>query len=712
MDWTDSSAAQAPEPTPSNEPVQEDTIAPDERSKVKQLTEEVRASRAKWAPAFEGMRADARFHYGIQWAGQRSIYKETRYIANLVQQIVRKKVDALYPKDPEFYSERKPKMDFVIWDEDMATLQQVEQRVAAGIITPEDMALVQDVMEGMAERKMFDRVGRTMEIMFKHYIAEQTPAFKVQMKRYARRSVITGVSYVKLGFQRMEQTSEIRESRIADARERVARLERLMEEAQDPDWNPECAEMAEAKAMLQEAMAMPPIMREGPVFDFPLPWTIIPDAETTAINGWVGSRFIAEESLWPRSRIKEKFKVNVGTAYRPYVSRASDGDNGSLVEDEKFWDYLKLQGSSAKDDPLVCWWYVYDKRSGLVYTIADGYAGYLAPPRTPDVNLEQFFPYYPFMTNDCEAPGEIFPPSDVRVLRSMQEEYNRKREAVRQHRIANRPLYALAGELADNEDVKVLTSDYADHSIVRLSMLKEGMKVSDVFQMVVKQPVDPMLYETETDYQDMQRTSGSTSPVIGETQGATATENSIADASRTISAESNVDDFDSMMNALGRDVGILMLREVSFDTVQRIAGRGAQWPTLDGANGMHLSDEIFLKVTGGSSGRADRAQRVAAIERMSTLLVQIPGLKGEFLARRALNAMDPDMDLTDAFDTSLPSITALNAMAGKAGGQVATGDPGSDPEAQGGAGGDNGVKGGGRPTGSQPQFPAPTMAPV
>lgn len=687
----------------------ESSIPADEKKLVKQLTDEVRDARTKWGRALAGMRADARFHLGIQWAGQNSIYEETRYIANLTQQIVRKKVDALYPKDPTFRAERKKRMDFIVWDEDMDSLLQVEQRVMQGIITPEDMALIQDVQEGMASRKMFDRVGRTMELLFDHYLAEQTPSFKQQMKRFTRRSVVCGVSYMKLGFQRLDDTQEIRESRIADARERLAHLERLMTDAQNPDTDPEAASVAEARLMLQEAMNAPPEMREGPVFDFPQSWNIIPDSETTSLVGWVGSRFVAEQFMWRKSRIKEKFKVDITGGYRAYVASGGNGSGNDYQEDDKYWDFMRLQGSSDKDDPMVCWWYVYDKRSGLVYTIADGYAGFLAPPRAPDVQTDQFFPYYPFMTNDCEAEGMVFPPSDVRVLRSMQEEYNRKREAVRQHRIANRPLYVLAGEVSDNEDLKAITSDYPDHAVIKLAALKDGASASDLFQAVTKAPVDPSLYETESDYSDMQRTSGANSPVIGETTGATATESSIAEGSRTVSSESNVDDLDSVLAAVARDCGILMLREVSFETVQALVGRGAAWPQLSGGD---MSKELFLKVEGSSSKRANAAQRVAAMERMAPYLVQLPGIKPEFMIRRAFDAMDPDLDLTDAFDLSLPSITAMNSMAGKSAVQPGTGDPASDPNAQGGAGGDNAPAPGQRPPGPQPAFPAPTMAPT
>lgn len=691
-----------------NEPFDESTVSPEVRKKVSQLTEEVRASREHFADDFQRMADDAKFHYGLQWAGQHSLRTEYRYTANIIQQFVRKKVDALYAKDPTFTARRRPRMDFIVWDEDMNSLMQVEQRVAMGQILPADMELLMDVQQGLQVRKMLDGAGRTLELLQQYFMLEQTPGFKEEMKRFVRRAVVMGVSYVKLGFQRLTPTTEISSPRLADARERIERIECLMKEAADPNMVEERAELEELKQMVANDTGSTPPMREGLVYDFPSPTSVIPDMETTAINGWKGTRFVAEQFIWRRSRIKEKFKINVGSTYLPYLKASG---SGGLTEDSRFWNYLKLQGATGKEDPLVCWWYVYDKRDGLVYTIADGFPGYLAPPQKPDVQVEQFFPYYPYMTNDCESEEKIFPPSDVRLLRSMQDETNRKREAVRQHRIANRPLYVVASEAAEREDIDAMGSDYPDHSIIKLKGLAATQKVGDLFQQLVKAPVTAELYETETDFVDMQRVGGAPAPAIGEVQGATATENSIAEAARTGSNSSNVDDFESLLTRIARDGSITMLREMSFETVKTIVGPGAIWPTFTGEE---LTHELSLIVEAGSTGRPNAGQKVAMIERLSPLIVQMPGISMPKLVRYVLHNMDPDEDLTDWLDANTPSIQALNAQAkpqaaGAIGGP-STGDPATDPNAQGGQGGQNQQRGPGRPGGAQPAFPAPTMS--
>jgi hypothetical protein len=55
-----------------------------------------------------------------------------------------------------------------------------------------------------------------------------------------------------------------------------------------------------------------------------------------------------------------------------------------------------------------------------------------------------------------------------------------------------------------------------------------------------------------------------------------------------------------------------------------------------------------------------------------------------------VQTMDPAVDLTEAILEGAASITAMNAMSGPAGGaQPGTGDPATDPAAQGGKGGNN-----------------------
>ena len=89
----------------------------------------------------------------------------------------------------------------------------------------------------------------------------------------------------------------------------------------------------------------------------------------------------------------------------------------------------------------------------------------------------------------------------------------------------------------------------------------------------------------------------------------------------------------------------------------------------------------------GGEGRlkrsSDQAREAANFERIYPLLLQTPGIRPQWLAERAVRIADDSTDLTDAYEEGLPSILTQNRMA-----QASTGDPATDPNAQGDQGGD------------------------
>ena len=80
-----------------------------------------------------------------------------------------------------------------------------------------------------------------------------------------------------------------------------------------------------------------------------------------------------------------------------------------------------------------------------------------------------------------------------------------------------------------------------------------------------------------------------------------------------------------------------------------------------------------------SQGKYLQAAELAKLEKVMPVLLQIPGMKAEKLAEVVLANLDVNFKLTDFFDPLRPSIVAQNGNQ-----QVSTGDPRTDPNAQGG----------------------------
>ena len=97
--------------------------------------------------------------------------------------------------------------------------------------------------------------------------------------------------------------------------------------------------------------------------------------------------------------------------------------------------------------------------------------------------------------------------------------------------------------------------------------------------------------------------------------------------------------------------------------VKKIVGQGAVWPAEPVAQ--DIANEILLEIEAGSMGRPNQAQEIANAQRLMPLLIQLPGIDPEFLAKDTLRRLDDRLDLTEAFKSALPSIVAMNgAMSG------------------------------------------------
>ena len=127
---------------------------------------------------------------------------------------------------------------------------------------------------------------------------------------------------------------------------------------------------------------------------------------------------------------------------------------------------------------------------------------------------------------------------------------------------------------------------------------------------------------------------------------------------------SNIDDIDDLLTAMARAGSQILLQECSVDTVKRIVGEGAVWPDM---SRQQIADELWLQIEAGSTGRPNQAQEIANAERIFPILMAVPDIKPEFLAKELIKRLDDKLDITQAFQSMLPSIIAMNGMASRLG---------------------------------------------
>lgn len=660
---------------------------PDEEAAfVKEWVDRINRAKVHWGPNFTQMRKNTKFVRGQQWSDDAT---DDRYVANLTLRHINQRVAQIYARNPKVVARRKARMEFKIWDGDAEKISGARAVMQASLTGEVDQTAAQraqillaDFQEGMARRQQMTKIARTLEYVAQFSLDEPTPKFKLQLKQLVRRVATCRVGYIKLGYQRLLSMTPELEARIKDTTDQISRIEMLAADVADEVIKEGDAKREELKLALKALQDKANVvLREGILFDFPRAWSLIIDPAMVQLKGFVGAEWLAQEYTFSPDRVKQIYKLDVGEQFRAYDSKG--GDAKGLDKKCRVWE-------------------CYDLVSGLSFTLCEGYPCYLKAPAAPDIKLDQGHPFYALTFNDLEDDENPFPPSDSEIIAPMQKEHNRTREAMRQHRIANKP--AMMGPKgALGADTKTRLATHEDNEYIEYE-LPPTMKIGDAIVAKPTVAIDPNLYQTGPIFEDVLRSTGDQEASLGGTSGSTATEVSVAENTRSSNISSNVDDLDEFLTDVMRGVGQVLLLEMSPETVKKIVGPGAMWPELSREE---VSNELYLEVRAGSSGRPNRSTRLSAREKIMPLLLQIPGVKAEPLAKDLLLDMDDTIEVEDYMDPGALSMTAQNGMKGPMeGAPTATGGA----MAQGPAGAQNAPKPTGSPAQPQNQAPAPTTS--
>lgn len=625
------------------------------RNLVSELISRVQNAKGIHKDAFKRMKEDMElvFHgYDPKnWSAD-------KYSVNLAQRHVQQRTAALYAKNPRCVAKRRQRMNYTLWDgsvemlqDAMQTRQMAEQN---GAPIPQAVGMVlQEYDRVQAENAKIDKISQTLEILFHYFMQESQPTFKSQMKALVRRMLTTGVGYVKLGFQREMQRKPEISARMNDIQVRLDHLKRLAEDAAEGEINENDAEFEELTLSLKALGEEPQvIVREGLMFDFPDSTSIIVDPRCKQLRGFIGARWVAHQMFFSPDEIEEIYGKCVDD-YTSYEVQGRSHDSSKNTQEPG-------DGNAKKNtnEGMVCVYEIYDKPSGMVYTVAEGFDDFLVDPAEPELKLETFWPLFTLVCNEVEHEKEIYPPSDVHLMRAMVDEYNRAREGLREHRRANRPGYlSPTGMLNDDEKAKLATRPA--HAVITIDGLASGQKSEDVVTPLKTVGIDPNLYEVKTVFDDVQLAVGAQEANFGGVAGATATETSVAESSRMSALGAQVDELDSFMSDLARASGAILFQQMSAEQVKKIAGPGAVWPEL---TAQEIADEVMLEIEAGSTGKPNQAAELKNLQTVLPYIIQIPGINPEWLAKEVLKRMDDKLDLDAALAQGVQSIVAQNGM--------------------------------------------------
>ena len=690
-------------------------VSEQRKSLVRALSLRIKDAKKFWEPQFERIREDIRFAGGDQWhdAEQRmSDAASDKFQVNFTQRELNQQVSAIYAKNPTIVCERRKRLEYMVWDGDDRTLQQAQmtlqqaapliqqagqaqslvqqyemQRQAnPGMVSPEPpviaqarqvagnlpapvvqaQAIIRDYMSGVARKALFDRIGETAELVLNHQLDEQSPDFESQMKHLLMREKTTGAGFVAVKYQRTNETVVTTSASHVDVLNRVNLVKQLLEESGEDELDDAQKEqlVLELQALQAELAGKVQPKTEGIVLDFKPSTSIIIDPKCRNLFQFLGCDWVAEELLLTPESIEQQWNVDVSDCALPYQYGQENRNTTNLN--------TKAGGANSRDNAIsgnwpdkatACVWIIYDKSAQLKYVVCDGYEDFLEEPESPWPKVKGFWPIVALKLNLLEVEENyprlgltVYGQSAVRLMRPMQEEVNRTQEALREHRIANRPGYLCGKDSFDNNDARAL-ANRSPHDVVPLNNVPPGGDVTRLLTAIPTVPIDPKLYETGNLMQQVLLVTGMQQANMG-VQGANekATGQAIAEQSRIVGVSSEVDSLDKFLCEIARISGEMLFEEMSLQTVQAIAGPGSAWPN-DPETRQKINDALVLKIEAGSMGRPNRAMEIANLQQMLPQLVglaQQRGLPLDPLVKYAAKVMDFDFDVEDWLASAQP----------------------------------------------------------
>lgn len=629
---------------------------------VKAWLKNINEDRAFFKPQFDMIRTWMEFVYGFQWESQEKL-DDQRYTNNITLRMVNQKVASLYARNPKVQVSRRKRMDYVMWDEDinslLSSLQSMESMGQGVPPNPEAVLTVQDFQQADKRKKMIDRICKTAEIVYDQQTDTHKPEFKEQFKQLVRRTIICGVGYVKVRLCRNDYDEQYLSTVTLpnDVRYRMDKARMLVEGIESGTIDNDGEKSEEVKSLLKSIASSPDDGYIGQYldFDFPSSLSIVPSRKTRNLKEWVACPYLTQIHEIPLSVVNAMFDKNILPGGRITIS--NDPLNLDSMPSAGLEQYREgNSGEHSSTDPIVTLYEVLDHEKKERAYLLEGYHDYILPwePLYPEV--DGFWNIFALTFNDTEplpdGKASIFPPSDVRLVMDAQREYNRTRDALRDHRNASLPKYMAREGIISEQDMEAIKDCEPNH-VCTLKDVPPEMPLEKAFTAMQLQPVDPTLYAVEPQLQDIQNGVGMQEANLGAAQpGITATNSTIAEQSRLTTTSSNIDDLDGLQTRVADCAIQMCFRGMAPETVKRIAGPGAAWPTLDLEDWLH---EIVVKIKAASSGKPNQALRNQQKQMLAPLLLQA-GANPFGIVRWLANDMEDELNVDDLLPIQLPNM--------------------------------------------------------
>jgi hypothetical protein len=410
------------------------------------------------------------------------------------------------------------------------------------------------------------KLGKTCEILLDQKVVKE-PKLKENAKANVRSAMVTSEGYLKMCWQEDFKTDPIIAQRIADSQDNLARIEKLIEEADDGN----CKEHEAAKAqLLIEMQAMESDQEIAVYRGFAIDRVrtediLFLDETIDEFHQYVSSGAISHMIWFTKEKYEERFGKAPYDKATKYSYKSTDkSENNSSATKEK--------------GDFYCVHEIWDKTSNTVYTWLEGDIGWLVPPYQIKYPSKRWYPFFGLAFNVVE--GRRRPLSDVELLQGLQDEYDNTRENYAQHRKESLPvrLARTNGNLTE-EDIKRITN----RKINDIIMIEgnPAKPINDDIAQFEGIPIDPSVYDVSAIRNDMDLMSGLSDAARGNLlQPKTATEADIMSDNMNSRVEERRDTVEDWLTDIFTSGLEIMLQAMSKAEVIAIAGEDAVWPQM------------------------------------------------------------------------------------------------------------------------------------
>jgi len=432
---------------------------------------------------------------------------------------------------------------------------------------------------------------------WKHY------DFRTPFRRATKDFLIIGHGWVKVGYKFVERSEEIGEyERRSELDAMVAQATQFAE--QNPDMANEIPTDEEIDAGIPETKMV--IVEDRPYLERISPFDMFIDPEATSLDD---ARWIAQRIMRPLEDVKADTKYG-STARR------------SVESDSVFSSGAEGDAKRRKIDPdieRVTIYEFYDLINETICVFSENSSDYLIDPKPIPYSFGHPFE---FIAN-YEVPDEFYPMGDLEMIEAPQQELNKTRSQMMNHRKKYGRKYLYRASALGPEGRQGLESNEDN---IAIEVIDDNQPLQDVIMAVPITPLSSDLYQYSNIIQsDMDRVSGVNEYARGGSpeMKRTATEAAmIQDASNARSSD-KLALIELSIGRIARKVVQLAQQYMTGEQVARVVGAEGQQLWFDYER-EDIEGEYDFNVEGGSTQpQNDTFRRQQAVALMGTLAPMI-----------------------------------------------------------------------------------------